>query len=61
MKALNRKHLPKWTKPLTAKEIRHLQNDAGGLTLQALKNNLAHQQRGDCWECWTIGKKLNLI
>ena len=60
MKRIDRKRLPKWTKVLTAKEIRHLIEDAGGLTLRAVKNNIAHQKPGDCWTCWSIGRKLGL-
>ena len=60
MKRINRKRLPKWTKSLTAVEIKHLANEAGGLTLRTLKKNLASQKPGDCWACWFIGKKLGL-
>jgi len=60
-KKLNRKSLPKWTKTLSAGEIRHLDQDAGGLSLKILKRNLAKQKKGDCWACWFIGKKLGLV
>jgi hypothetical protein len=58
MKRVNRKKLPKWTRALSAAEIKHLANDAGGLSLRVLRATLASQERGDCWTCWGIGKKL---
>ena len=61
MKKVNRKRLPKWTKKLSAAEIKHLANDAGGLRLSTLKANLAAQKdASDCWTCWMIGQKLGL-
>ena len=57
---LNRKRLPKWTRSLTATEIRHLM-ESGGMTLRGLKRNLAGQAPDDCRECQTIGRTLGVL
>lgn len=63
-KAPKWKSRPKWAKPLTAREWRHLCEDAfdDRPTLAGVKRNLEGQadDGSDCWDCHFIGKKLGL-
>ena len=58
-KRLNRKRLPKWTRVLTAKQIRHLA-ECGGLIRAALQANLNAQKRGDCWDCEFAAQRVGI-
>jgi hypothetical protein len=69
LRRINRKTLPKWTKPLSAAEIKHLANEAGGLRLETARSNYLHHlieakhraeglAHGVCNECLSIGRKL---
>jgi hypothetical protein len=67
MKRVNRKQLPKWTKHLSACEIKHLANEAGGLTLANAQRNWEHAEKerakengqfAVCWDCLFLGRKL---
>ena len=64
MKKVNRKSLPRWTKHLTAAEIKHMANDGGGVRLETAKKNWEHAkaERAEsgfpCWDCLSIGNKL---
>jgi hypothetical protein len=58
---------PKWQKPLTKTEIRHLK-EMGVTTLKAARKNFAHQKKmrssapepmlEPCWDCRHIAKKM---
>ena len=58
-----RKSIPKWQKPLTAAERRHLKETMEGrVTLEGFKRNRAGQIREGirCFECEIIASKLGL-
>jgi hypothetical protein len=61
---------PKWQKPLTKKEIAHIQTVAACRSLKQFKRNVEGQNEmrlktpgasnEPCWECRTIARKLGL-
>ena len=55
---------PRWAKPLTAAQWKHLCEDAFDHqpTLAGVKRNRASQARdgSDCWDCHFIARKLGL-
>lgn len=59
MKRLNRKNLPKWTKPLLSDDIRHIQ-ESGGLRIETVKRNEEFQkgQEFPCLDCLRIAQVL---
>ena len=56
--AIAKKHLPKWKKPLTQKQLRHLR-DQGITSRQKLIADLTHQRKTGfrCWDCEQIASR----
>ena len=62
---------PKWQKPLTKKEIKHIRDIAGCRSLSRFKRNVEGQNEmrkqtpgahaEPCWECRHIARKLGLF
>ena len=51
----------KWRNKLSHTDLRHLK-ETGTITLAQVKKNVAHQDTMEypCWECVSIGRKLDL-
>lgn len=62
MKTINRKTLPKWTRHLTAAEIKHLYDVHRRLrlsdTTSSYKRQLKEMPALRCYDCIAIGRRL---